>query len=193
MAAMHSSGVRVATLTNYPFTVAVDPQWVVDALNEARSAVDVIVVDLHPSYSDLNLAILTAADRILVPVTPDLPAIRAAVQLRELAEQLGIRDRLALVVNRANSGVSLEDIETATDLLAVSQIRSAGMLFVKAANLGKTLVEQFGRERVTADFEQLAERVIELAGVPTPHLEPIRERTPRSLATLLGRKSAVSA
>jgi hypothetical protein len=51
-------------------------------------------VDLHPSYSRLNQAIFAIADKILVPVTPDVPAIRAAVQLTDYAAELGVRDRL---------------------------------------------------------------------------------------------------
>ena len=34
---------------------------------------------------------LEQADQILVPVTPDLPAIRALVQLRDVADDLGMR------------------------------------------------------------------------------------------------------
>ena len=35
------------------------------------------------AYSEVNLAIFSIADRIIVPVTPDLPAMRAAIQRLE--------------------------------------------------------------------------------------------------------------
>jgi len=38
--------------------------------------------------------IFALADQILVPVTPEVPTIRAAVQFREVAVDLEIRDRL---------------------------------------------------------------------------------------------------
>ena len=76
-------------------------------------------IDLHPSYSALNQAIFGIADRILVPVTPDVPALRAAVQLRDVAADLGIRERLSMVVNRANSGVSVDDMERAVGMPAL--------------------------------------------------------------------------
>jgi len=80
LATAHSSGVRVAALTSNPLALPnLDPERVVDTLLQARSGVDSIIVDLHPSYSDVNLAIFAIADKIIVPVTPDLPAIRAAV------------------------------------------------------------------------------------------------------------------
>ena len=82
----------------------------------ARRSVDFVIVDLHPSYSPLNRAVFDKTDRILVPVTPDLPAIRAVMKLRDVADELGMRDRLSLIVNRANSGVPTEDIEKAVGI-----------------------------------------------------------------------------
>lgn len=161
IAATHESGVRVAALVSSPLAMTrLDPERVGEALLAARWGVDVIVVDLHPSYSEVNQVIFSVADRILVPVTPDLPAIRAAVQLTEVANELGIRDRLATVVNRANSGVTVADIERAVGLAPIAQIRSGGMLFVKAANVGRTVIDLFPREKVSGDFEALADRVL---------------------------------
>jgi pilus assembly protein CpaE len=178
MTTVHSSGIRVATLTADPLTVAdLDGHRVVDAILEARSGVDAIIIDLHPSYTDMNLAIFAIATRILVPVTPDLPAIRAAVQLVKVAEQLGVRDRLSLVVNRANSGVSVADIEKTVGLKAMSGIRSSGVLLVRAGNHGRTLVEAFPRENITADFDRLADRVLEVAGQTAVSTAPAPERS----------------
>ena len=78
-----------------------------------------------------------------MPVTPDVPAIRAAVQLRDVARGLGCRERLAMVVNRANSGVSVADMERTVGMPALALIRSGGLLFVRAANEGRTVIEMF--------------------------------------------------
>ena len=88
-----------------------------------------------------------------------------------------MRDRLALVVNRANSGVSVKQIEQAVGLPAIAQIRSGGMLFVRAANEGKTVTDMFPKEKVTADFEHLADRLLGLepaGSVPAPAPEKRR-------------------
>jgi pilus assembly protein CpaE len=189
LASTHSSGVRVAALTSNPLTLPnLDPERVVDTLLQARTGIDSIIVDLHPSYSDVNLAIFAVADRILVPVTPDLPAIRAAVQIVEVATQLGVRDRLLLVVNRAKSGVSVADIETTTGMRAFAEIRSAGLHLVWAANAGKTLIDKYPREKVTDDFDRLAERLLLVTG----QAEPLRTGAgPRfALGGLFGRKAS---
>jgi pilus assembly protein CpaE len=167
LASQHGSGLRVVALTDSPLhTDVLDPGRVAAAISTARQMFDIIVVDLHPSYSTLNQAIFDEADRILVPVTPDVPAIRAAVQMRDVASALGCRERLAMVVNRANSGVSVADMERTVGMPAFAQIRSGGMFFVRAANEGRTVIEMFPREKITADFDILADRVLGVSAKP---------------------------
>jgi pilus assembly protein CpaE len=151
----------VVSLTSSPLnTDILEPTRIADAITGSRPNYDFIVVDLHPSYSALNRAVFEKADRILVPVTPDVPALRAAVQLREVAIELGVQDRLALVINRANSGVSVADMERTVGMPALSLIRSGGLLFVRAANEGRTVIEMYPKERISEDFNALAERLV---------------------------------
>jgi pilus assembly protein CpaE len=157
----HPSGLRVVSLTASPLhTEILEPQRVADAITAARRGYDFVVIDLHPSYSPLNQAIFEIADRILVPVTPDVPAIRAAVQLSEIASELGIRERLALVINRANSGVSVADMERTVGMPSLALVRSGGLLFVRAANEGRTVIEMFPKEKISEDFDALADRLL---------------------------------
>jgi Flp pilus assembly CpaE family ATPase len=81
-----------------------------------------------------------------------------------VALELGVVERLAMVVNRAKSGVSVTDVERATGMKAFAEIRSAGLLLVWAANAGKTLIDKYPREKVTADFDALAERLLLVTG-----------------------------
>ncbi len=169
IASAHSSGMKVVSLTDSPLHVEIlEPARVAAEIAAARGSFDVIVVDLHPSYSPLNQAIFEIADRILVPVTPDVPAIRAAVQLRDVATEEGYRDRLALVVNRANSGVGVADMERTVGMPALALIRSGGLLFVRAANEGRTVSEMFPKERITADFDGLADALFGVAQTVSP-------------------------
>jgi pilus assembly protein CpaE len=184
LVAAHSSGLKVLVLSSSPLkTARLVPEMVADAIDRARSSFDIIVVDLHPDYDALNRAMFGRADRILVPVTPDVPALRAAVQLRDVADELGFRAKLALVVNRANSGVSMADMESTVGMAAFASIRSAGMQLVTAANEGRTVIDLFPSEKVSGDFRALAERVV---GVPRP-----KEAGRASLRSLFGRKESV--
>jgi pilus assembly protein CpaE len=175
LAAAHPSGMSVVSLTSSPLnTEILEPQRVADAITAARPYFDFIVVDLHPSYSALNQAIFVKADRILVPVTPDVPALRAAVQLRDVAIEIGVQDRLGLIVNRANSGVSVADMEKTVGMPALALIRSGGLLFVRAANEGRTVIEMYPKERVTEDFDALAERLVRTHAPTEPTVIPAK-------------------
>jgi pilus assembly protein CpaE len=183
----HSSGIRVVALTSNPLTHPnLIPSRVADAILESRHGVDAVIIDMHPSYSEVNLAIFAIADRILVPVTPDLPAMRAAIQLKDVAVEVGVRDRLAMVINRANSGVTVADMETTVGLSATAHVRSAGMHFVWSANAGKTLIDKFPRHPATQDFEHLADRLLAVhKNAPAPE----RAKAGSLLRNLFGRKA----
>ncbi len=180
--AAHPSGMHVVVLASSPLRAsALDPVHVAAAIESGRRSHDVVVVDLRPDYEPLNRAILERADRILVPVTPDVPALRATVQLRDIADELGFSARLALVINRANSGVSVADMERTIGMPALALIRSAGLQMVKAANEGRTVIDLFPNEKVSEDFRILAERVV---GAP----RALTATAPRTgLAAILGR------
>ncbi len=185
-ASSHQSGLKVLPLSSSPIhTELLEPGRVASALARARRAVDVVIADLHPSYSPINRAVFDMADRIMVPVTPDLPAIRAGIKLVEVAEELGVRDRLSLVVNRAQSGVSVPDLERAIGMPAFGQIRSGGMLVVRALNEGRTLVEIAPREKITQEFLALADSLL---GMTAKVSEPARQGL-----RLFGRQMAVRA
>jgi pilus assembly protein CpaE len=164
LAAPHGSGLRVLALSAGPLhTEILEPDRILAAILAERHSVDFIIVDVHPEYSPINRVLLDHADRILVPVTPDIPAIRAAIQLRDIGEDLGFRDRLALIVNRAKSGVSAADVERMVQVPVFAHIRSAGLVLVQAANEGRTVVEMAPQDKVTQDFNLLADRILGVA------------------------------
>ena len=51
-------------------------------------------------------------------------------------------------------------METAIGIPAYATIRSAGPLFVRAANEGRTLVELAPKDTITQDFARLADRLL---------------------------------
>jgi pilus assembly protein CpaE len=190
LSAVHASGIRVVNLSTNPLSHPhLSATKVADAILEARQSVEAVVIDLHPSYSEVNLAVFAIADRILVPVTPDLPAMRAAIQLKEVAMEVGVRDRLAMIINRANSGVTVADMEATVGMTAVAHIRSAGLHFVWSANSGKTLIDKFPRHPATQDFEHLADRLLAYHAGETA--APARAHSGSLLKNLFGRKAVV--
>jgi MinD-like ATPase involved in chromosome partitioning or flagellar assembly len=163
IAAVHGSGISVLVLSSSPLhTEILDPIRVASAVAEARKCYDWIILDMHPDYGPLNQNLFALADRIIVPVTPDVPCIRAGVQFREVAEDLGIRERMSIVINRAKSGVSSADVERVVAVPTLARVRSAGLLFVKAADQGRSAVEVFPASRVVGDLDRLGDELIRI-------------------------------
>jgi Flp pilus assembly CpaE family ATPase len=175
LAASHASGLKVVELAAGPLHAEIlEPGRLLAAVLAERHRVDFVIVDLHPEYTPVNRVLLEHADRILVPVTPDIPAIRAAIQLRDIADDLGFRERLALVVNRAKSGVSSGDVERMVQVPVFAHVRSAGLVLVQAANEGRTVVELAPDEKVSQDFNQLAGRILGVTEAEPVAKQPLR-------------------
>ena len=45
-------------------------------------------------------------------------------------------------------------------MTALALIRSGGLLFVRAANEGRTVIEMYPREKISEDFDALADRLL---------------------------------
>jgi len=161
VASPHSDGLDVIVLSATPFhTEVLAPDRVAPAIDAARGAYDFVILDLHPDFGPLNLAMFQLADRILVPVTPDVPCMLAAVQFREVARALGILDRLLLVINRADAGIAPAKVEEAIAIPTLATIRSGGTLFYKASDSGVSAVRSDPGSKAVSDVERLADRLL---------------------------------
>jgi Flp pilus assembly CpaE family ATPase len=94
------------------------------------------------------------------------------------------------VINRANSGVAVADMESTVGLPAIAHIRSAGLHFVHSANSGMTLIDKFPKHQATQDFEHLANRLVAAySGAPAESRRP----SGNLLKGLFGRKAIAEA
>jgi pilus assembly protein CpaE len=119
------------------------------------------VVDTHPGYDDRTMAMLTLASEILLVVTPEVGALRNSAQFLGLAREVGLGDIIRVVVNRANHGIRLPDIEDVLKLPVSATIVSNGPKAVIASNEGLPLVTKFPREKVSTDLHNVARLVVQ--------------------------------
>ena len=59
-------------------------------------------------------------------------------------------------------------MERTVGMPALALIRSGGLLFVRAANEGRTVIEMFPKERIAGDFDGLADALFGVAATATP-------------------------
>lgn len=166
------SGVDVLTWGTDPGdSERVSVDLLLAALRWARKQYTWIIVDNHPGYADRTMAMLTLANEILLVVTPEMGSVRNSSQFLDLARQLGLADVIRVVVNRANHGISVEDISKALGMPVSSTIVSSGPKAVIAANEGMPVITKFPKERIATDLHQLARIVTRQ---PTQVVTPVR-------------------
>jgi pilus assembly protein CpaE len=170
----HASGVQLI-LPPKPVQVETIPSVLPARVARAyRALFDYVIVDTHASMEEYVLQLLEAADRIMLVTTPELCAISNTAQVLELAPMLGLRGKMSLVLNRANSGVKLEHLEATLDMRVDGSVVSAGQRAVAAANRGLPLMlaDPQGSAQITRDIAALAARIMG-SGAPQFQAAPV--------------------
>jgi len=167
------SGVRVLTWgTDASESQRVTVDLLLAAVRWARTHHSYVVIDNHPGYDDRTMAMLSVSNDIFLVVTPEVGPLRNSAQFLDLAREIGLGDVVRVIVNRANHGVRLADIEQALKLKVSATIVSNGPKAVIASNEGAPLITRFPREKITTDLHNVARLVTE--GGTTNGLEPSR-------------------
>lgn len=155
-----ATGVRVLTWGTDPGeSERVGVDLLLAALRWARNHHSYVIVDNHPGYDDRTMAMLAVASEILLVVTPEVGAIRNSSQFLELARELGLARGIRVVVNRANHGIRLADMESALGLPISATVVSNGPKAVIASNEGKPIVTKFPKEKISDDLYGVARLV----------------------------------
>ena len=183
----HESGASVLLRPLDPLSVEkIKPRNFVDAIERYRSLYEHVIVDCAASLDELNLDLLESATRILLVVTPEMGALHNTARFLGLAERLGLSDKISLVLNRSNSGISTEDLSRMLGVPVACGVVSAGRMMLDAVNEGTTLfaMDPTRRERITQDLATVVELV---AGREQP---PVRGEHHRSSPLRFLRRSA---
>jgi len=126
------------------------------ALQWAKSRYAYIVIDTHPGYDERTVAMLSIARDILLIVTPEVGSIRNSSQFLEMAREMGIRDAIKVVVNRANHGINLNDISASLGVPISATVESNGHKAVLASNEGQAIISKYPNERIALDLRKVA-------------------------------------
>lgn len=158
----HESGVSILLRPpNVSMAEKVDVAALAKAISQYRALFDYIIVDTHPSFDELNLQVLDIVDRILVICTPEISTTHNTSRFLEVAQVLDYAHKLTLVLNRSNSGVRIDALESTLGLPISATIVSAGRAVVDAANQGMSMFTKDPQmqEQVTRDLAHLVELV----------------------------------
>jgi len=182
--AAHPSGLRVLLAPPKPeLADLVTPEHMSLILARLRELFDYVVVDTMTTLNDITLAILDAADKVLVVTTPEIPAIKNVRTFLDTTAALGYPpDKIELILNRADAspGIDVGEIEATLGRRFTARINSGGLRVVEAANRGTPVVlADPGGEVAQGIYNLVKALVPEATRTPPP---PARTRARRAPA-----------
>lgn len=143
-------------------------------LSTLARAVDFVVVDAGSGLDERTELVLELADNIILPVTPEFPALKAVhAFLDHYTETGSINAKTTFVLNAmyAREILRTRDIEDALGTRIALELPYDPFLYLKAVNEGVPVVIGAPRSRPAERFERLATMV---AGEAAP--APVEER-----------------
>ena len=162
----------------------VRPEHVAAVIDSLKAAFNYVVIDLSQHLDDVSLMALERADRIVLLIDNNLPAIKDAKLAFRIFATLGIpRERITLVLNRANapSDVSVAQIENNLEWKVGVKIPSEGGLVLRSVQRAVPAV-------LMEPDSEFALSVRELAGTLIPLRDAGREAGRRARRGLFSRR-----
>jgi pilus assembly protein CpaE len=168
----HTSGVWVLSQSE-KLTEAeqLDATAVTAVLRFMRTQYDHLILDGLRNFGDVPLAALDVADRIILVVTQEVPAVRNAQRRAEIFRRLGYeQNRTMLVVNRYQKGSSItrQVIEQTVGLPVSAVVGNDFRALTAAVNRGVLLWDESPKSVVTKDIDDLASLIAPAAAEPRP-------------------------
>lgn len=155
----HESGIRVVAQAGDPEDAdLIDAAAVTETIAFLRQHYDYVIVDGLRDFRETSLAALDAADRVLLAMTQDVPALKNASRCLGVFRRLGYGgDKVAVVVNRFQKRAKL-DLDTIVDALGVGIDATVANDFTTvhaAIDQGTLLVKSAPHSHVTEDVRDL--------------------------------------
>lgn len=122
-----------------------------------------LVIDLSKTYSESDMAAISAADRVLLVTQLDLPCLRNVVRLLMSFEEVeGLQDKIEIIVNRAglDSGqISLKKAKETLGRDLFALLPNDYRTMVEVRNNGKPLIVQAPKAPITTAIRDLASKL----------------------------------
>jgi len=136
-------GVKVLLAPSRPeLAELVNEEGAAKVIKTLLASSDYVVVDTPDRFSDVTLAALELSDTVFMVVSPDLPCLKNTKRALEVMRNLGFKDKVKLILNRASSGFGIEeeDVEKAMEMQVALSLPADVRLVVSSMNRGEPLV-----------------------------------------------------
>ncbi|MBE2200811.1 MAG: response regulator [Anaerolinea sp.] len=162
---VHRSGLHVLLAPPRPeMADVVTDQNLVALVDVLRQVYDYVIIDTSSSLNDVTLALLDAADQIVLVTQQNLPSLKNVSRFFDLTEGLNYKPgKVWLVVNRSlnKSGISVKDISNILKRPIIMTIPVGDSIANAAADQGVPIVSGAGlKEPIGMALNKLTEHVI---------------------------------
>jgi pilus assembly protein CpaE len=191
----HPSGIKVLAAPATPEqSETINGDEIKAILEIARKDFDYVLMDSWSLLDEVVLSAMDLADRILLVLTPEIPAIRSTKQFFEVAEALQFPlDRIDLILNKVipRDGIRPEQLEGSIKHKILAQLDLDPRSIRQATNQGMPLLLADANHPLAKSFLDLAQTEVNILE-PQPEEQVEEEATPqpqerRRRAGLFGR------
>jgi pilus assembly protein CpaE len=187
MMVSHPSGLKVLLAPASPEKAElVTAEHVHRVLAALRDQFDYVIIDTWPTFEERILNVLDAADKIVVPTTLEMPAIKNCKLLLDVTSALAYPpEKVVLVLNRSDSrgGIRLNDVEQILQKRFAVEVVSDGRITTLSLNEGVPFVMTHPDAPISKDVIRLATA---LADIPAGAAEEARPKRAGLLRTVFG-------
>ena len=159
-ATRHDSGLHVLAAPASPeFAEVVLAAHVEQIIDTALQAYDAVVIDSGALLDGRSLAALDRAETVILPVYPEIAALKAMHSLLDYMNQSGaMSGKAAFVLNStfAKEILRMRDVESSLGARLTAQLPYDPFVYLKAVNEGNPVVLGAPRSAAAASFVKLA-------------------------------------
>lgn len=171
-ATRHGSGLHlIAAPASAGLGASIGPDALQALIRTALDAFDIVLIDAGSDLDERSVAVLDVADAIVLPIAPEIPALKPVVQLIEYLNEAGSgADKTTVVLNHRASRqiVSTSQIEGLLGQKVKAELPFDEAAFQRAANEGDPVVHSAPRSAAAAAFGRLATTVLGPGPAPVP-------------------------
>ncbi|MDK2785238.1 MAG: pilus assembly protein CpaE [Bacillota bacterium] len=153
----HLSGARVLPAPFSPEQAElVHASHVEQLLKVLKENLDYIIVDTAPLYSDINLGVLEACDRIALVLNQDLTTLKHVKTALHIMKTLNCESKVRIILNQQSSeGLKLKELEKTLNTAITAAVPEDGKTVRSAVNKGVPFVMSQPYAKVSAAVRDL--------------------------------------
>ena len=176
----HDSGLHVLASPPSPeLSELVEPAHINQLLETILESYDSVVVDAGSTIDERTMAIFEHADSVIIPVYPEIAALKAVHALLDyLAEAGSIGTKTTFVLNNAFAReiLKLRDVESALGTKIGAELPYDPFLYLKAVNEGVPIVAGAPRSAAAERLNRLATLAFGGDGLTAPAASAEKKR-----------------